>query len=258
VNRSQKIWHLILLVAINLICINSIIYSYNQDRGVIAHWNQSIADLTINRQDTANTKPLYEDEGLQSEYPMGYFPTQLQDSIYFQAKRLKIPVSVRLHNDLKRFSDNYNVIQNFGKGNSWQIVLDNLALRPDILAPSPVEIVNRQVMIDNAFYVPFLPNRINSGFSISPQQIGIFLGILEDVSPEIKFDLDYTEEVEIVIYSLQATVVANIFKGIRNPGTHKFIWNLRDDRGRPMPSGDYIAEVRIGKSKFYRKRINIP
>lgn len=257
-NSKQKIWQLLLLFVINLICIHSFVYSNNLESGEFVSGNNRYGDLELNSQDTSNTKPLYQDDGLQFEYPTGYFPTQLQDSIYFQAKRLKIPVSVRLHNDLKRFSDNYNIIQNFSKGNSWQIVLDNLAFRPEILAPSPVEIVNRQIMIDNAFYVPYLPNRINSGFSISPQQIGIFLGILEDVSPEIKFDLDYTEEVEIVIYSLQATVVANIFKGIRNPGTHKFIWNLRDDRGRPMPSGDYIAEVRIGKSKFYRKRINIP
>lgn len=220
--------------------------------------NEKYAPLEYFTTDSVFDKPLYEDEQLKKGIPTGFVPSFQQDSNYKSAKELKIPTSVRLHNDLTRLAGRRAFFKDIEKGIPWQIALENLRIKPEILAPSGVEIVQRQEMINNAFYVPFMPNRITSGFSISPQQIGVFLGLLEDVSPEITFTLDYPEEVEIVIYSVQAIVVATIFQGILRPGNHKYVWNLRDDKGRPMPTGDYIAEVRIGNTKFIRKRIQIP
>ncbi len=219
---------------------------------------EKFAPLEYFTKDTIFNKPLYDDEFDQTGLPHGYITSPVQDSSYNKALRLKIPVTVRIHNDLKRFEGRRSFVKDMEKGLPWQIALENLNIRPEILMPTGNEIVQRQEMINNAFYVPFLPNQITSGFSISPQELGVFLGILEDVSPVITFELDYTEEIEVVVYSIQAVVVATLFKGIRHPGKQKFVWNGRDDKGRPMPSGDYIGEVRIGNNKFIRKRIQVP
>ncbi|MBR3090812.1 MAG: hypothetical protein IKH10_02320, partial [Bacteroidetes bacterium] len=85
----------------------------------------------------------------------------------------------------------------------------------------------------------------------------VLLGIIEDTSPEIKYSLGMIADVEIVIYSVQAKVIATIFKGTQRPGSYKITWNQRDDKGKKMPYGDYIAEVRIGTDRFVRKRIVI-
>lgn len=208
--------------------------------------------------DSISVMPLSDEDKFKSSIPTGYVPNIIQDSIYKMALELKIPASVRFQNDLNRFAESKAFYSEIEKGTPWQIAMENLMLKPEIFAPTGIDKVRRQEMIDNAFYIPFVPNRISSGYSISPQELGVFLGLLEDVSPVIKFDLNYTEEVEIVIYSVQATVIATVFKGILPAGNHKFVWNLRDDKGRPMPQGDYIAEVRIGNSRFIRKRIQIP
>ncbi|MFH1052520.1 MAG: FlgD immunoglobulin-like domain containing protein [bacterium] len=215
------------------------------------------APLEYFTKDTIFNKPLYDDDYDRVGLQHGYITSPIQDSSYQKAKKLKIPVSVRLQNDLKRFEGKRSIIKDMESGLPWQIALENLNIRPEILSPTSFEIVQRQEMINNAFYIPFMPNRINSGFSISPQELGVFLGILEDVSPVISFELDYTEEIEVVVYSIQAVVVATLFKGIRHPGKQTFVWNGRDDKGRPLPSGDYIGEVRIGNNRFIRKRIQL-
>jgi flagellar hook assembly protein FlgD len=32
-------------------------------------------------------------------------------------------------------------------------------------------------------------------------------------------------------------------------------WDGRDDKGRAMPAGDYVIEVRVGTDETYRKRV---
>ncbi|MER3329064.1 MAG: FlgD immunoglobulin-like domain containing protein, partial [Candidatus Kapaibacterium sp.] len=64
----------------------------------------------------------------------------------------------------------------------------------------------------------------------------------------------YTE-VEVVIYSIQAVVVATIFKGHLPPGSYQRTWTGRDENGRKLPPGDYIGEVRIKGENSYRKQI---
>jgi len=184
--------------------------------------------------------------------------TPEQDSVYSQAIRLKIPVSVRLHEDLLRFAVKMKIARELEMGTPWQIALQNLQIRKEYLVPLPQDVVHRQEMIDRSLYVPFMPNRITSGLSVNLQDIGVLLGVVEDLSPVISFDLKYTEEVEIVVYSIQAKVIATIYRGVLQAGTHKYVWNGRDDYGRPMPSGDYVGEVRIGSSRFIRKHIQIP
>jgi flagellar hook assembly protein FlgD len=88
--------------------------------------------------------------------------------------------------------------------------------------------------------------------------IGRFLGLTEDLSPTISYSLFETSHVEIVIYSVQANVIATIFSGRQVPGNYSYTWNGRNDRGMKMGSGDYVGEVRIGEKRYVRKRIYIP
>jgi flagellar hook assembly protein FlgD len=115
-----------------------------------------------------------------------------------------------------------------------------------------------QINVANSFYVPFVQTYNPSSIQIPFETIGNLLGLTEDVSPEIKYDIDFNADVTVVVYSTRATVVATIFSGRQIPGHYEFKWNFRDDNGRLMPSGDYVAEVRVGNYKFIRKKITIP
>lgn len=203
--------------------------------------------------------PRYNSEGtLKPGYNDSQYHTPLQDTLYKRAMKLNVPTAVRFSHDFKIFAEQRALEQELEKGLPWQIALENLRIRPDILAPTKQELVQRQEMINNSMYVPFINNRVNTGWSFDRYEIAVMLGLAEDVSPIMTFDLQYTEEIEVVVYSLQASVIATVFKGIRQPGSHKFVWNGRDDKGRPVSTGDYIGEIRIGKSRFIRKRITIP
>ena len=64
--------------------------------------------------------------------------------------------------------------------------------------------------------------------------------------------------VEVVVYSPQARVIAVLLKMHQPTGKYQITWNGRDEKGRRMPTGDYVAEVRLGDERFVRKRIQIP
>ena len=125
---------------------------------------------------------------------------------------------------------------------------------PEFYNPSPVEVVNRQIAIENSFYIPFVKTLPRFG-TISFEAIGKLLGLTEDLSSNITYSLDYTTEVEVVVYSISSAVVSTMFRGRQAPGSYTLRWNGRDDTGKPMLPGDYIGEVRVGREKYIRKRI---
>ncbi|MFA6571579.1 MAG: hypothetical protein WCT77_10135 [Bacteroidota bacterium] len=186
------------------------------------------------------------------------FYTAEQDSAYRRALKLKIPFTVRLNLDLAVSSDKWKLQQELAKGNPWNVAMKNAQVSPAFYMPLPRDIVLYNYNLMQSQYVPGVKTLDLSGGIASLQSIGRFLGIVEDVSPVIKFQLSFQEEVEIVIFSVQAVVITTMYKGKLNQGDYKFTWNLRDSKGKPMPQGDYVAEVRIGSVKYVRKRIQIP
>ncbi|MCK5742050.1 MAG: hypothetical protein KAH48_07525, partial [Chlorobi bacterium] len=180
-----------------------------------------------------------------------------QDSAYFFALQVRIPTSVRLLNDLKLFANEWTILNKIAASTPWQTAMQNLELPNNFFYPSDVERVQRHTMIAESFHIPGM-RTYNPNPVVSIQTVLQAIGLAEDLSPNLAFDLDYADEVEIVIYSVQAKVIATVFKGKRPAGRHKFRWNVRNDDGRLQPSGDYIAEIRIGKTRFVRKRIYIP
>lgn len=189
--------------------------------------------------------------------PGAYSPEQ--DSAFKRALEYSLPVNALIRNGLHLSEPIWEFEQRMMGDRQFSIAAKHLnSLPKSYYLPTPVEMVQRQIMIENAFNVPFVKTYNPYGLQVNLNDIGLFLGVTEDVSPRISYTLEYTSEVEIVIYSVKAAVIATIFKGIQGPGKYNITWNGRDDLGKQMSSGDYVAEVRIGKEKFIRKRIVIP
>lgn len=180
--------------------------------------------------------------------------TAEQDSLYFRAMRLKLPHTTRFAIELQELSSE-NPFAEAQANTPYNTMMKNLAMIPSSeYAPDPREVVNYQQNIQNAFYVPFTPTLMQNGVKVPLETIGRIFGIIEDVTPKISYTLDVETEVEVVVYSIQATVIQTIFKGTQRPGNYSYTWNLRNEEGRLMPHGDYIIEVRMGNYRYQRKR----
>ncbi len=209
------------------------------------------ATAAYHRQDTTKVESL-----LPSQYGNVY--TLEQDSAFKRALDLQLPFSLRARLDLELSEPLWRVSSSKIESNPWTAAMQSLSNLPEgTFSPSGVEVVQWQTNIMNSLYVPFMRTYTPFGVKVDFETIGKFLGLIEDVSPVIKYNLSITADVEVVIYSIQATVVATLFKGVQSPGNYTINWNGRDEQGRLMPAGDYIAEVRIGVDRYVRKRIVI-
>lgn len=181
-----------------------------------------------------------------------------QDSIFNRFLQLKIPARTLFNYNLALGDAAWKDLQNQNQILPHQAAMEALAKLPSsAFLPTGVEQTLYATNLQMSQYVPF-QNPHLFGLKVPLSDIAQVLGLAEDVSPEIVYSIDAPMDVEIVIYSIQAKVIATLYKGRQAAGSYKITWNLRDDNGRRMPSGDYIAEVRIGESKFIRKRIVIP
>ena len=212
--------------------------------------NKSILEITNSKMDSTDNSKLH----LLEEY------TPEQDSAFNQAVRMRLPASVLLQNNLNYSDRLYTFEKYIRSGKRLDEAINDIKNTPrEFFTPTGNEIVQRRIALENAFHVPFVNTLPKiSGFQIPVSQIAALLGLIEDVSPDIKYSIDYTVEVEVVVYSVKAVVIATMFKGIQPPGSYKLTWNGRDENGRKAESGDYIAEVIIGKEKYIRKRIFLP
>lgn len=182
-----------------------------------------------------------------------------QDSAYYRMMRLGIAPGTLAQLHAKIISLGIAMRKEQEQENPFAIALRNLDLPPEYYQPRSEDIVQREEMIARSQAIPTgRPGGMRGGVSIGLNDIGVFLGISEDVSPVINYVVDYAVNVKVVIYSTAAREVAMMFQGQQNPGKYQLTWNGRDDKGRPMPSGDYVAEVRLGNDRFVRKRITIP
>lgn len=189
--------------------------------------------------DSSDTKiPGYEDR-----------TSEAQDSAYFQALRMKLPVGLRLRYDLMNIG--YTLISL-----DPEVEKTGMDYLPsDAFKPDPNMIVQRQENLMRAFEVPYARTYNPYGVKMTFADIGQFFGLTEDYSGNIEFRVDNYTEVEIVIYSIQAVVVTTIFKGYLPPGSYRRTWTGRDDNGRKLTPGDYVGEVRIKGDRSIRKRI---
>lgn len=180
--------------------------------------------------------------------------TPEQDSAFKRAMRNHLPNEILIKDALNILEFNMEM-NRLMRDSPWLVARRNLASIPnEFFEPRKEDIVHRQQMIQDAQYVPYVQT-LPRGFGISAEEVGKFLGIVEDTNPTVNYTLNNSYEVEIVVYSINAKVIATIFKGVQTPGRYQRTWNGRNDNGKPMPTGDYIIEVRIGDFKYIRKYV---
>lgn len=140
----------------------------------------------------------------------------------------------------------------------WEQINTTMNIPHEIMQPSPQERTQYQLTIANAMYVPgVLLYPMGTGNAmINFNDIAKVFGFGEDVSPVIRYVVDETIEVEILLYSTQAIIVRTLFNGIQAPGTYTITWDGREQNGKQVTDGEYIAEVRLGGERIMRKRIS--
>lgn len=227
----------------------SVLFKNNAIKPIESVTKEAIADTMM----TSTTMERIEDYTGKPSSSM-FMPDQ--DSAYYRLKNLGIPPATLVQLHARLYAAQWRAMIERRLKPKWEIVTENLNVPTEYYIPTGREQVQRDYAIMQSQSRPQgLPQTPNTGLQIPFSAIGDFFGLTEDVSPVLKYSLDYTTPVEIVIFSSNAKQVAVVFKGVQNPGTYKFTWNARDERGRRMTSGDYVAEVRIGQEKIIRKRI---
>ncbi len=179
-----------------------------------------------------------------------------QDTLYLRALRLELPPSVRLALDVQRILSDFEIVRRRSELESpWQAALRNMTLSERILQPDPREVVQRQIAITSATAMPIWRAGQSGAVSIPMSSIGSFLGLSEDVSPRMSYRVQQTARVQAVVYSTTALIIRRLLDQEQRPGVYDIEWDGRDDKGRLMPAGDYVLEVRIGDRELHRKRI---
>ncbi|CAN5425584.1 hypothetical protein BH10BAC6_BH10BAC6_04660 [soil metagenome] len=189
----------------------------------------------------------------------GAFTSQ-QDSTYRAALQLGVSGSVRFMHSARSLLSAMQMHITARPLSPWEAANSSLNIPSSIFAPSAQEITAYRANIAASQYVPgvLLFPMGTGNLQVSFGDIGKFFGVVEDVSPDISYVVDIPSEVEIVVYSPNAKVIATIFRGDQGPGKYKVRWNGRDEFGKPVLRGDYIAEVRLGRERLQRKRIVWP
>jgi len=183
-----------------------------------------------------------------------------QDSSFRAAMQLGVSGSVRFMHSARSLLTAMQMQAATRPVSPWEAANSNLNIPNSIYAPSAQEITAYRANIAASQYVPgVLQWPMGSGnIQVSFGAIAKFFGLAEDVSPDISYVVDMPSDVEIVVYSPTAKVIATVFRGSQGPGKYKVTWNGRDESGKPVLRGDYIAEVRLGRERLQRKRIYWP
>ncbi len=258
-NRLLKIAPIMILMALMLfISVNAFSQAQKDTKKSIIETQNDISPLQKFIGDSIRTVRNNSDKSVMPG-KIGDVYSSEQDSNYFRALKLKISATSRFAQDLKKFEGNWVAEREATSGIPLSVAAKNMFIPKEILSPTAAQQVMHDYNTMQSLSVPFIRTyNPMSGLQVSLSTIGQFLGLVEDVSPNLEYKIDYGTEVEVVIYSMKAYVIATIFKGQQSPGSYKFTWNARDDNGRRVVSGDYIGEIRIGKEKYVRKRIYIP
>jgi hypothetical protein len=252
-NKKLKIKSIIILAVLcllQLVIVKDVtaqIYNAKSDLTKLNGKNQD----TLSNNEFAN-EDVKTSSGAASKYK------SYQDSIFQHFLNMKVTALTLFHFNLSLSDEEWATITKSNSDLPYQAALKSLAVvPPSAFIPSGQEQVLYESNLEAAQYIPFV-SQPRYGLKIPFHDIGQFLGLIEDTSPDIYYSIDSPEYIQVVIYSLQGIVVATIYDGKQAPGNYKITWNFRDDNGRRMLAGDYIGEVRIGNSKFLRKRIVVP
>jgi hypothetical protein len=71
----------------------------------------------------------------------------------------------------------------------------------------------------------------------------------------ISFDLPRESRVRLEVYDLRGRLRRTLADGHRTAGTHRVVWDGRDDRGAPAASGAYFYRLQTGDRTLSRKML---
>lgn len=205
--------------------------------------------------DTSKTKTIQDSIILPG--PLNYIYLPEQDSAYLRAKRLSIPPSARLYADMKLLEREIMIQKKLFGLTDQEVAKRNLQIPQEFYLPSGQEVTMYQYGLMQSQYIPYVPIYKPFGIKVPFSTIGGLLGLIEDVSPWLEYELDVETDVRVAVYSEKALLVATIVNTTQPPGRYRYYWNGRDDNGKLLPRGDYIGEIRIGKTKYIRKKIRL-
>lgn len=69
----------------------------------------------------------------------------------------------------------------------------------------------------------------------------------------VQFRVDRIDAVELSLFDIRGRVIRHLAAGSFDPGIHSAIWDGRDDAGRAVPSGVYLARIRTGSTVSVRR-----
>lgn len=72
-------------------------------------------------------------------------------------------------------------------------------------------------------------------------------------STRLGFELDRPAEVRLLVYDVLGRRVRSLWSGKLEAGPRHALWDGHDDRGRPLPSGLYVARLEVNDHGFTRK-----
>lgn len=220
------------------------------------HFNSALADTTKEKMLSDTTK---EKLPITGDTTIKFTPEQ--DST-FQQKLFDSSKTTLFQKDFTYSIDELSELVDSLNNTPQAIMKRNLTFNPNDLKPDARDMMRRQEDIRRSLYgwddkrpQAFYPLQI----SISMGSIGRFFGVIEDVTPRIKYILTKKSFVSVKVYDHTAKLVRTLVNSYQTAGSYSFDWNLKDDNNKKVAIGDYIAEIIIdGQPYKMNKRIEVP
>ena len=87
-------------------------------------------------------------------------------------------------------------------------------------------------------------------FEITPKRVNLSQNYPNPFNPSTTIDVIMEENAQgsLIIYNINGQEVQTLHKGEFNSGVTQFLWNGRDNLGRPISGGTYIYRLKVGGS----------
>jgi hypothetical protein len=92
---------------------------------------------------------------------------------------------------------------------------------------------------------------------LTPTRFALGLNHPNPFNPEtaITYELPYKTAVELVVYDLLGQKIRTLVTGPGDSGSHRVLWDGRDDVGRAVASGVYVYLLKAGAFSAARKMV---
>ena len=117
--------------------------------------------------------------------------------------------------------------------------------------------VANQVFSENFNRISFVNTNMSSGNYIKPRRIEIQAPYPNPFNNSITLDYKLFKDsnVEIVIFDVKGNKVKNLFSGEQISGFKSIKWNAINNKGKKVPAGEYLAQIKIGDFTQTKKMI---